>query len=139
MKKVVLDTNVTISALFWGGPPRDIYNLIRSGKLAMLVSEDMKREFIRVLGYNKFGLSAAEIMPLISSILAHANPIIPLRQLRVIAADPTDNIFLECAVEGNADFLVSGDADLLNLDTYQGVRIVRSAAFWEVLEAHSGA
>ena len=57
MKKVVLDTNVTISALFWEGNPRKIYDLVRQGKLIMLLSDDMEKEFIRVLGYEKFGLS----------------------------------------------------------------------------------
>lgn len=126
MKKIVLDTNVTISALFWGGPPRDIYELIRSGKLTMLVSEEMEHELIRVLGYDKFGLSAAEIMPLISNILTHAYPITPLQTLHVIAADPTDNIFLECAVEGGADYIVSGDKHLLDLVEYKGIPIVRA-------------
>ena len=53
MKKVVLDTNVTISALFWEGNPRKIYDLIRQGGLIMLLSNDMTKEFIRVLGYEK--------------------------------------------------------------------------------------
>jgi len=53
VKKVVLDTNVTISALFWEGNPRKIYDLIRQGGLIMLLSNDMTKEFIRVLGYEK--------------------------------------------------------------------------------------
>ena len=57
MKKVVLDTNVTISALFWEGNPRKIYDLVCQGKLIMLLSDHMEKEFIRVLGYEKFGLS----------------------------------------------------------------------------------
>jgi putative PIN family toxin of toxin-antitoxin system len=51
VKKVVLDTNVTIPALFWEGNPRKIYDLVREGKLIMLLSDDMEKEFIRVLGY----------------------------------------------------------------------------------------
>ncbi len=57
MKKVVLDTNVTISALFWEGNPRKVYDLVRQGKVIMFLSDDMEKEFIRVLGYEKFGLS----------------------------------------------------------------------------------
>lgn len=129
MKKVVLDTNVTISALFWGGPPRDIYNLIRSGKLTMLGSEEMEHELIRVLGYAKFGLSAAEIMPLLRNISTHTKPVITHQKLHVIAADPTDNIFLECAVEGGADYIVSGDKHLLDLVQYNDIPIVRARDF----------
>jgi putative PIN family toxin of toxin-antitoxin system len=53
VKKVVLDTNVTISALFWEGNPRKIYDLVRQGSLIMLLTNDMTKEFIRVLGYEK--------------------------------------------------------------------------------------
>jgi putative PIN family toxin of toxin-antitoxin system len=129
LKRVVLDTNVTISALFWGGPPRDIYKHIRAGKLAMLVSEGMEHEFIRVLGYDKFGLSASELMPLIRDIRSHAIPVTPLNKLNVITADPTDNIFLECAVEGEADYIISGDKHLLQLVSYQGIPIVKARDF----------
>ncbi len=56
MKRIVLDTNVTISALFWKGYPRSVYELIRENKLVMLLSSDMEKEFIRVLGYSKLRL-----------------------------------------------------------------------------------
>jgi len=131
LKKVVLDTNVTISALFWSGPPRDIYDLIRNGRLTMLLSEEMELEFIRVLGYEKFGLSAAELMPLISDIRTYAKPVTPRLKLHVVSADPTDNIFLECAVEGGADYIVSGDRHLLDLVEYDGIPIVRARDFLE--------
>jgi len=129
LKRVVLDTNVTISALFWGGPPRDIYNLIRSGKLAMLVSEAMECEFIRVLGYERFGLSAPEIMPLIRNIRSYATPVAPRAKLAVITADPTDNIFLECALEGKADYIISGDKHLIDLKVYEGIPIIKARDF----------
>jgi putative PIN family toxin of toxin-antitoxin system len=51
LKRVVLDTNVTVAALFWKGYPRVVYDLIRERKLAMLLSKDMEAELIRVLGY----------------------------------------------------------------------------------------
>ena len=72
MKKVVLDTNVTISALFWEGNPRKVYDLVRHGKLIMLLSDDMEKEFIRVLGYGKFGLSPQEVMPFLRNLRTHA-------------------------------------------------------------------
>jgi putative PIN family toxin of toxin-antitoxin system len=72
VKKVVLDTNVTISALFWEGNPRKIYDLVREGRLIMLLSDDMTKEFIRVLGYEKFGLSPQEVMPFLRNLRTHA-------------------------------------------------------------------
>jgi putative PIN family toxin of toxin-antitoxin system len=72
VKKVVLDTNVTISALFWEGNPRKVYDLVRHGKLIMLLSDDMEKEFIRVLGYGKFGLSPQEVMPFVRNLRTHS-------------------------------------------------------------------
>ena len=129
MNRVVLDTNIIISALFWTGPPRDVYNLVRENKIIMLFSEDMEREFIRVLGYPKFGLSAKEILPIVIHLRNNAELIRPAAALSVITADPTDNIFLECAVDGRADYIISGDKHLLDLDLYQGIHIIKPKDF----------
>ena len=72
MKRVVLDTNVTVAAFFWKGYPRIIYDLIREKKLVMLLSSDMEKEFIHVLGYPKFGLTSKEIPPFIRNLRSNA-------------------------------------------------------------------
>jgi putative PIN family toxin of toxin-antitoxin system len=129
VKKVVLDTNVTISALFWEGNPRKIYDLVRQGQLIMLLSDNMEREFIRVLGYEKFGLSPQEIMPFLRNLRNHARHVETKSEVDVVTADPTDNIFLECALDGGADFLISGDRHLLDIKVYKGINIVRASEF----------
>ena len=68
MKRIVLDTNITISALFWEGSPRKIYDLVGQGELIMLLSDDMEKKFIRALGYEKFGLFPQEIMPFLRNL-----------------------------------------------------------------------
>ena len=112
MKKVVLDTNITISALFWEGNPRKVYDLVRHGKLTMLLSDDMEKEFIRVLGYGKFGLSPQEVMPFLRNLRAHAQHVDTQIKISIVIADPTDNIFLECALDGGANSIISGDRHL---------------------------
>jgi putative PIN family toxin of toxin-antitoxin system len=134
VKKVVLDTNVIISALFWEGNSRKMYDLIRQGKLIMLLSDDMEKELIRVLGYEKFGLSPQEILPFIRSLRTHARHVETKSNISVVIADPTDNIFLECALDGGADFIISGDKHLLDIRVYRGIKIVRAGEF---LLAHS--
>ena len=129
MKKVVLNTNVTISAFFWEGNPRKIYDLIREGKLIMLLSDDMEKEFIRVLGYEKFGLSPQEMMPFLRDLRIHARHVETKSKISVVIADPTDDIFLECAVDGNANFVISGDRHLLDIRVYKGIEIVRGGEF----------
>ena len=129
MKKVVLDTNITISALFWEGNPRKIYDLVRQGKLIMLLNDNMEKEFIRVLGYEKFGLSPQEIIPFLRNLRTHARHVETKSEMDVVIADPTDNIFLECALDGGADFLISGDRHLLDIKVYKGIKIVRASEF----------
>jgi putative PIN family toxin of toxin-antitoxin system len=129
VKRIVLDTNVTISAFFWEGNPRKIYDLVCQGKLIMLLSDDMEKEFIRVLGYEKFGLSPQEIMPFLRNLRTHTRHVETKSKIAVVIADPTDNIFLACALDGSADFIISGNRHLLDIKVYKGIEIVRAAEF----------
>ncbi|MCH8318633.1 MAG: putative toxin-antitoxin system toxin component, PIN family [Bacteroidetes bacterium] len=66
MKKIVFDTNITISAFFWKGNPRTIYNLVKEEKLILQFSQSIENEYMRVLYYPKFGFSPSEIVPRIN-------------------------------------------------------------------------
>lgn len=129
MKRIVVDTNVTISAFFWSGHPRTIYDLIRERKTIMLISSDMEQELIRVLGYSKFGLSPKEILPFIKSLRSNGEYVKTSSKVSLITADLTDNILLDCAVDGRADYIVSGDKHLLGLGIYKGVQILKAKDF----------
>jgi len=129
LTRIVLDTNVTISALFWNGYPRVIYDLIRERTLVMLLSKDMEAELIRVLGYAKFGLSPKEISPFIRNIRGNAELIDTKSKITLIASDPTDNIFLDCADDGAAEFIISGDKHLLELVSFRNIQIVKPKDF----------
>ena len=95
----------------------------------MLLSHDMEKEFIRVLGYSKFDLSPKEIPPFIKSLRSNAELLETNSKISVVTADPTDNIFLECALDGKTDYIISGDKHLLNLGIYSGIRIVKAKEF----------
>mgnify|MGYP001586215074 CR=1 FL=1 len=129
MKRVVLDTNVTISAFFWKGHPRTVYNLIRERKIIMLVSSNMEHELIRVLGYSKLGLSPKEALPFIKNLRNNVEHIETSSKISAITADHTDNIFLDCAVDGMADYIISGDKHLLDLGIYNGIQILKAKDF----------
>lgn len=128
-KRVVLDTNVTISALFWEGYPRKTYELVKGGKIAMLYSKKIEEEFIRVLGYSKFGLTSSQILPLVNNLRKYAFFVNTRTTVKVINIDPTDNIFIECAIDGKANYIVSGDHHLLNLGNYKKIKIIRAKDF----------
>lgn len=89
----------------------------------------MEKEVIRVLGYPKFGLLARQISPLIENLRSYAEFVEIHSTIAEITADPTDNIFLECAVDGKADYIISGDKHLLELRSYAGIPIVKSKDF----------
>ena len=129
MKRVVLDTNVIISAFFWKGYPRTVYDLIYGKRLTMLISNDLEKEFIRVLGYSKFGLSPKEIPPFIKNLRNNSEFVEIHSTISDIIADPTDNIFLECAVDGKADYIISGDKHLLDLGIYSDIQIAKAKDF----------
>ena len=126
MSRVVPDTNVTISATFWRGHPRQVFDQARQGRVTLLWSAAIEAEFIRVLSYPKFGLSAAEALPIVNDIRRVVEPVAVRSKVDAVRDDPTDNVFLECALDGVADYIVSGDHHLLSLGEYQGIRI-RSA------------
>lgn len=105
------------------------YDLVRGKKITMLLSSDMENEFIRVLGYPKFGVSPKEILPFSNSLRSNAEFVKIHSDASVITVDPADNIFLECAVDGNADYIISGDKHLLDLKTYSDIQILKPKEF----------
>ena len=128
--RVVLDTNVLISALLFTGISSELVSLWQKGIIAVLLSREILDEYLRVLAYPKFQLSEAEIKGLIEEeLLPYVQVIKPGTRVRVVKRDPSDNKFLECAVAGKADVLISGDKELLALRHYRQVRIHTPARF----------
>lgn len=129
MKKIVLDTNTVISALFWKGNPRKVLDAVKEGKYILLSSIDIEKELIRVLAYPKFGLSPAEIIPIINDYKNNTSLVNVISKVNIIKADPTDNVFLECALDGKANYILSGDHHLLELGTFKNIPIISAAEF----------
>lgn len=113
----VLDTNVLLSALlFAAGRVTWVREAWRAGTIKPLASRDTTTELIRVLGYPKFGLTVSEREDLLGDYLAYAETVVTSQPPAVPACrDPFDRAFLELAVVGRADALVTGDQDLLVL------------------------
>lgn len=127
--RVVLDTNVVVSALTGTGVTKQFIALWKEEKIIPLVSKEMADEILRVLTYPKFDLPGNEIQSLFQRFLAYAEPVTVKTILPVIPADPTDNVFLACAIEGQAKYLVSGDHHLLDLGHYKTIPIVTVKEF----------
>jgi putative PIN family toxin of toxin-antitoxin system len=114
--RVVLDTNVVLSALvFRGGAAGQVRQAWQRGLLLPLVSKATAQELVRVLAYPKFRLSAAEQHELLADYLPYAETVRIAQPLPEVphCRDPLDLPFMHLAVAGQAQVLVSGDRDLL--------------------------
>lgn len=127
--KIVLDSNVYISALLFAGRPEEIMDLVRNGSLELLISPAILLELGRVL-QDKFLFSRREVLSALQEVRRLARIIAPQKHLQVITADPDDNRILECAVFGGADYIVTGDKRHLRpLGHFQGIKILLPSEF----------
>lgn len=137
--KVVLDANVIVSAFISSrGAPRQIVDQWRAEEFQLLTSENILQEVSRVLRYPKIAalhrLTATELREFLTLLREEGTVVITTETLAV-SPDETDNRYLECAVAGSADYLVTGDKrHLLPLTEYRGVRIVSPATFLVALQ-----
>ncbi len=126
--KIVIDTNIYISAIFWGGKPRSVVDLGRNGQVSIFTSSQIEKEINKKLKI-KFGLSDEEVAQILFDFSTFTLPIKVSRKITVIDDDPDDDKFIECAVASRAGFIVSGDKHLLNLKEYKGIKIMKAADF----------
>lgn len=128
MRRVVLDTNVLVSALLVpGSAPADVLRRWRDGYWGLAVSGAILEEYGRVLRRAKFGLPLGSIEAVLSEIERGSLRVIPRRHFAAIPEDPSDEEFLDVAVEAAADAIISGDRHLLDLKIFRGVRILTPA------------
>ncbi len=140
MIRAVLDANVLVSAAINPrGTPARLVALWRAARFAVVVSDALLRELYEVLHYPKIlvrhGWSEAQMRSFVGELAYYAIRTPGALTLTVIEDDPADNRYLECAVEGGADFLVTGDQLLLNLGAYQGITMLTPRAFLDTLPA----
>lgn len=131
--RVVLDTNILISGIFWRGNPYRILSKCL-GEGLQLVTPLEKEELQQVLRTEKkFGLSEEDISSYIGLMFSNSITVDPAQVIDVVTDDPEDNAILECAVEGKADYIISGDRHLLSLKEYEGIRILTAREFIEFI------
>lgn len=132
--KVVLDTNIIVSAFGWSGRPREIFELILNGKIELVSSPKLLSELKRVLNYSKFKFSD-ELKKEVTNLILNISMIVVAKtKINVIKEDPSDNCFLEAAVSGRADFIITGDKHLLNLREYKRIKILTATEFLKLFK-----
>lgn len=130
--KVVLDTSTFISGFFWKGNEYQLLKLIENNKIKLYITKEILFEIEEVLKKPKFkniifksGLTINEIINLIITI----SNLIENKHTINVCRDKSDNKFIECAVSCSADFIISGDNDLLSLKRYRKIKIVKTIEF----------
>lgn len=133
-QRIVLDTNVLISAVLFGGPPRDVLELVISGAVDCSLSLPILDETREVLRRPKFGFSPEQSFQLLEELHAVCDVINPAVRVQAVASDPADNMILECALESKADVVVSGDHHLLDLGVFHSIHIVTPADYLKTIK-----
>jgi putative PIN family toxin of toxin-antitoxin system len=131
--KAILDTNVVISGIFWKGVPFEILKAWQRQRFRLAMSPPILDEYRRVLEEMTKKRPSAVLSPILELIEFHSEMVEPVRFVRTVCRDPDDDKFLEAAVAAKADYVVSGDADLLSLRNHQGIQIIRPAQFLKLL------
>jgi len=128
--KVVVDTNVLLSGLFFGGKSGKILSFIKNNKIEWLISPETTAELIGKLP--RFTVDPVFLMETASFINNFSIRILPLIRFE-ICRDDRDNMFLDLAYEGKADYIITGDKDLLVLKNFKGSIVVKPAQFVKLI------
>ena len=126
--RVVIDTNVVISGIFFGGNPRRILERVVEGELEAVATPEIVeeyREVVQEMLSRKQGRLRTDALGAFIGRLR----LIESQTLVDACRDPDDNAFLACAVDARASAIISGDKDLLDLETFRGVKILTAADF----------
>lgn len=128
--RLVLDTNVLVSAFGWAGKPRQVFEQVLDGHFELIVSEKQFAEIRRVLNYPRLKLTANEQARFLEVLVRAARMVETHNDLDVIKEDPSDNALLEAAVEHNAVYIISGDKHLLKVKEFRGIKILTPDEFF---------
>lgn len=131
--KVTLDTNVLLSGTFWHGASFRIMKMAQNREIELILSEDIIEEYRKVLMYEEIQEKIAnknlEVQTVFDTLITFSTIVKPRRKIKIVMDDPSDNIILECAVEGAANYIITKDKHLLKLKEFEGIKIITQDAF----------
>ena len=129
--RLVIDTNVVVSAVFFGGRPAELLRMVIRHELAAVATTEIVDEYQLTVNYLLDKYDGRELrismVPIFSAL-----EIIPTSSRVEICRDPDDDKFIACAIDGHCHYVVSGDKDLLSLKRYGDVKIFTVADFLEL-------
>ena len=133
MLRVVADTNVLVSAVVAKGNEYLLLKEAKLGRIRLVLSLQIIKELKGVLSRPKFGFSDKQIESVVKHIISISEIIVATSIVNVVKEDPSDNKIIEAAIDGEADYIVSGDKDLLRLQKFRDIKIIPAAAFLRLI------
>lgn len=127
--RIVLDTNVLVSGIFFGGTPGEILQAWRNGEVQFVLSPEILDEYQQVGEELAARYEGADLRPFLDLLVVHAEMVVGMPLPEPVCDDPEDDKFVACAVAANVSYIVSGDKHLLRVSGYQGIEIVRPRTF----------
>ena len=134
--KVVLDTNVFVSGVFFTGPPAQILGAWRDGRVTVVLSTAILEEYRRVGIKLAKRYEGADLEPLLALLLVHSDLVDAPDLPQPVCSDPDDDKFLACAVSSGAPLIVSGDKHLHEVSGWRGVQVVSPREFVDRILTH---
>lgn len=127
--KVVMDTNVFVSGVFFSGPPYQILKAWQSGEFELVVSQEILDEYRRVGEILAEERPHVDLNPILTFVIEHAKVYQPVELKEVICEDPDDDKFFACALASGSKVIVSGDKHLLKVSGYEGIEVLKPREF----------
>lgn len=136
--RVILDTNVFVSGVFWKGTPAKILEAWIDGQFQIVVSMPILEEYSRVLKDLGRKTPEVDVDRILALIGLHAEMVKPVRFARPVCRDRDDDKFLEAAIGGGVSYVVSGDKDLLDTNgKIESCSVMKPSEFWAQLKTKS--
>lgn len=133
MLRLVIDTNVLISS-FFGGNPKKVIDLWRRGEAILCLTEEVVQEYLRVIARLPIAPETKNKLVAILQEKRNIELVTPSRRYVVVLEDLKDNKFIDCAVEAQADYIISGDAHLLQVKAFRGIAIYSPKDFLQMIK-----
>lgn len=127
--KVVMDTNVFVSGIFFSGPPYQILKAWQSGEFELVVSPEILDEYRRVGEILAEERPNIDLSPILTFVVEHAKVYKPVRLKEPICEDPDDDKFFACALASESKIIISGDKHLLKVSGYEGIDVLKPREF----------
>ncbi|MBI2558081.1 putative toxin-antitoxin system toxin component, PIN family [Candidatus Woesearchaeota archaeon] len=132
MIRVLPDTNIIISSVFWRGNPYEVVRRGILGEYQLVISAEILDEVVDKLR-NKFKFPEENIQELIDILMTYCH-IVDVTSKFDVVRDKKDNKIIQCAFDGKADYIVTGDPDLLDLKEFKGIKIIKAKEFLEKIK-----